>query len=98
MADPEQLRILLGGVAAWNKWRDRAGRGVPIDLSRAVFHGTNLRGANLSNADLHEAFFDEADLCEAGLRGANLRKASFSIYPNHSRATNLSGADLRHAG
>jgi uncharacterized protein YjbI with pentapeptide repeats len=49
MANPEHLKILDQGVAAWNKWRVENSRIFP-DLEGADLRGMNLSGANLTPA------------------------------------------------
>ena len=67
MTNDEQLRVLLQGAMAWNKWR-KEHPDDPIDLREA-----NLSGANLIRADLHGAVLTGADLRGADLVEADLR-------------------------
>ena len=59
MADQKQVKLLLEGVAGWNKWRSE-NPSTSIDLS-----GADLRSANLSRATVTDAIFTDAT-------GANL--------------------------
>ncbi|MFJ9825219.1 pentapeptide repeat-containing protein [Streptomyces sp. NPDC101160] len=71
------------------------------DLSGAKLVGTNLRLANLGKTEAEEADFSGADLRGADLRGANLKNADLRganlVGAKFSRATNLTGADLKDA-
>lgn len=80
MANPDHLTRLLGGVAAWNIWRNSQPltevdlRGA--DLSELDLRGVDLwyarlQGAQLSGALLADAILDRADLTLADLGGAN---------------------------
>jgi uncharacterized protein YjbI with pentapeptide repeats len=71
MANNEQLKILMQGSDAWNKWR-KENPDAQIDLREA-----NLREANLCGANLVAADFREANLIGADLRGADLRGIYF---------------------
>ena len=84
MANPEHLKILEQGVAAWNQWR-KDNPNVTPDLSTVNLSDADLRNANLVYADLHNA-----DLRDANLSGAILIKVDFS-------EADLSGADLSKA-
>jgi hypothetical protein len=111
MANPEHLKILHDGVAAWNTWRrqDRRGpRRVVPDLSGAVLAGRDLRRCDLSRANLWQARVRRADLRGADLSfaqvsGIDLSDANLSRcavrFAVLSRAklvgTILRGADLR---
>jgi uncharacterized protein YjbI with pentapeptide repeats len=67
MANPDHLKTLLQGVAAWNAWR----RQREPDLQGTDLGGADLSGSNLSKASLHSA-----DLSNAGLNGAILVRAN----------------------
>ena len=69
MADAEQYRVLMQGVAAWNPWRRERPELQP-DLV-----GADLAGADLQGLDLHEALLWGADLQGARTRAANLEGA-----------------------
>jgi hypothetical protein len=104
MANPQLLKVLRQGVAAWNKCRLEDVQSFlglikadlsDADLSRvnlfgANFREANLSGANLSGADLNGVDLRRADLTYANLSGANLSEAVLS-------AAKLSGAKLRDA-
>ena len=92
MANPEHLRIMRQGTAAWNEWR-RLNPGLRPDLTGADFSGLkmwtgpspdpdpllgrmDLRGADFSACDLAHADFEKQDLSGATLRGANLALAN----------------------
>jgi hypothetical protein len=89
MPDAKQMKVLMGGVEKWNKWRSD-NREIPIDLSCALLDGADLHQANLAECDLTHAF-----LYDANLRGTQLRAAKL-IGTNLCRA-HLCGADLRAA-
>ena len=99
MADPEQVKLLLKDVEAWNRWR-KEHYVIEIDLSNA-----NLSNADLSDADLSDADLSDADLSDADLSGAKLKYADLSgaklKYADLSGAklkyADLSGANLRSA-
>jgi hypothetical protein len=86
MANPDELKILIEGVAVWNKWIEESFRVNP-DLSGANLSGyklnyinlssANLTGANFNKAELLGAKFDRAILDRANLYGALLQMASF---------------------
>jgi uncharacterized protein YjbI with pentapeptide repeats len=102
MADPELLKILSQGVAAWNRWwkanASEAGFDLTnanlesADLNEATFTFANLAGATLSNAQLRKSAFHFANLSGAKLNGAYLEWAGFS-FARLERA-NLKGARL----
>jgi uncharacterized protein YjbI with pentapeptide repeats len=108
MADPQQVELIRGGAAEWNKWR-ADNDSVRPDLSEANLrdanlHKANLGGANLRETDLRgatlsEAFLDGADLGGANLRGAYLYRAYLcaNLHGANLREANLSEADLRGA-
>jgi uncharacterized protein YjbI with pentapeptide repeats len=95
----EQGTILLQGVEAWNRFRERNPDIMP-DLEKvsvppivsSPFGPTSfsLIGANLRNADLRGAILELVDLSSADLRGAILEGAFMF-------GANLNGADLRGA-
>jgi uncharacterized protein YjbI with pentapeptide repeats len=89
MANPEHLKVLRQGVAAWHAWRLRNPEIIP-DLSGAKLNGVTLHGADLHGANLNRTQLTGAKLDGAKLRGANLSSANFSD-------SHLSGADLRRA-
>jgi hypothetical protein len=105
MANPEDVGILLQGVARWNDWR-KTEDGPSLDLSGADLTnrdltGGDLRAVNLSNAILRgtkigkgsllwNANLAGADLCAANLRGADLQDVNFA-------GADLFQADLREA-
>jgi uncharacterized protein YjbI with pentapeptide repeats len=95
MADPDHLKRLQQGVAAWNALRERYPDVVP-DLSEAALGG-DLSEANLSRADLGRADLSGADLSGADLTEANLNEATLGgadlCEADLSRA-NLRGASL----
>ena len=89
MANPDHLKILKKGVAAWNKWREenRFHPDKGPDLSGANLNGMNLKGAELHWVNLSRAILKEANLRGANLNGANLHRANVS-------GTDLGGAQL----
>ena len=98
MADPEHLKILQQGVAAWNGWRLTTPRTLP-DLS-----GTDLSYANLMSASfkpvvdkLVEDKLINADRIKAELSGYDLSGANLSrtnLYRANLIGTNLTMANL----
>lgn len=100
MGRDAHVRLLqLGGVEAWNRWRNE-NSGIQPDLRSANLSGTNLREANLGRANLEKATLDDsdlsrADLGEAILIGASLRRSILSDADLSD--ADLSGADLREA-
>ncbi len=89
MANPEHLKILKKGAAAWNKWR-KENPDIEPDLTRADLYLAYLRGANLHGVYLSEANLNGADLSKANLSWAKL-------YMSNLSEANLSGADLQRA-
>jgi len=89
MANPEHLRILKQGVAAWNEWRSEY-RDIRVNLS-----GSELSGADLSEANLREAELSSADLSEVDLRKADLSSAV--LWMTNFAKANLARARLRRA-
>jgi hypothetical protein len=77
MANPEHLKILKQGVAAWNNWRVENPRIMP-DLKWADFLRADLIGANLVGANLRGANLGGADLRRANLVGADLENSDFT--------------------
>jgi uncharacterized protein YjbI with pentapeptide repeats len=109
MANQKQLKLLMQGGEAWNKWRARHRR-VVLDLREANLYqadlqGADLREANLSQANLMEADFSRADLRAANLSRANLSRVNFreadlrqaDLWGSRLWGANLSRADLRGA-
>jgi uncharacterized protein YjbI with pentapeptide repeats len=91
MADEEQLKILMQGVEAWNRWREENPEVRP-DLSGMDLYGAHLDGANLSEANLSGAHLSLTDLRTADLSGAALSQAILSRA--YLVGADLSGADL----
>jgi uncharacterized protein YjbI with pentapeptide repeats len=89
MANPEHVKILAQGVAAWNHWRAEKPAVFP-DLG-----GADLRGAYLSRVDFRIADLAGANLTGANLMGANLTAADLE-WVNLS-GTDLQGANLKEA-
>jgi uncharacterized protein YjbI with pentapeptide repeats len=89
MANQKQLKLLMQGGEAWNKWRARHRR-VVLDLREANLYQADLQGADLREANLSQANLMEADLSLADLRAANLSRANLS-------RVNFKEADLRQA-
>lgn len=99
MADREQLSILMGGVGAWNRWKEEHPEH-SIDLSSANlalrdFEGVDLRGANLRNAVLDESNFHEAMLDAADFTGGHLHETDLSRAA--LRSATLCRVDLSEA-
>jgi hypothetical protein len=102
MADPQHLRWLMEGVAAWNARRaassfvpnlDRADIAAAFAASgdeRAPLAGINLRGANLGRSRLEGTDLSDADLSGAYLTGVSLRHSWL-------RQANLRNATLADA-
>ncbi len=81
MARRDQLKLLKGEKAKWDKWRWRAGSDIPLDFTGANISGINLSsydlgGANLSRASLRRANLSDADLTDANLQDADLLEAA----------------------
>ena len=109
MANPEQLKVLTGGISAWNRWRAEHPDQRPdlcfedlseedlsyANLMAADLRGANLRGAKLIGADLMAAFLIGAKLSGANLSGADLRDAD--LRDADLGGANLSGANLMDA-
>jgi hypothetical protein len=84
MANPEHLKILKKGIAAWNKWRAKNPLttrallkvGVQnVELIQGDLTGAELPYANLVTADFHGTWLPGANLRGAFLFGADLRGA-----------------------
>jgi uncharacterized protein YjbI with pentapeptide repeats len=88
MANPEHLKILKQGVAAWNRWRKKD-NAVP-DLSDANLLDFELEEINFEGTRLLGVMFHAAKLKRASFVGAKLVGSSFA-------AANLSNADFSHA-
>jgi len=71
--NPEQLKVLLEDVEAFNRWRQE-NPGELINLVEANLVGANLRGADLAGADLSRTDFGGADLKGADITGTNRYK------------------------
>jgi uncharacterized protein YjbI with pentapeptide repeats len=107
--NPDHLKILQQGVAAWNAWiveELSVKPGLPKpDLSGADLVGANLREARLVQADfsraklfkakLSRAILNEATLFNADLREACLREAELIMA--HLSKAKLIDANLRGA-
>ena len=93
MANKEQVKRLLTGVAGWNEWRrDRLDE--VCDLEGAHLEGASLEGAYLQQAKLHGAHLDgsrTADHLDAGERmrapfDRHLGRAGpFGVRPLHGQ-------------
>jgi uncharacterized protein YjbI with pentapeptide repeats len=88
LANPEHLKIIKQGVAAWNSWREQDN--IVPDLSDANLVNFELDGINFEGARLHGVMFHAAKLKLAKFSGAKLVGSSFT-------AANLSNADFSHA-
>jgi uncharacterized protein YjbI with pentapeptide repeats len=104
MADAEHLRILSGGVDAWNRWRDE-NVGLRPDLtgaglSRLSLGGINFRHCNLADAHLNNADLSGANLSRSNLSGTSLvaaRLTGANAREANLEGSNLTDADLQHA-
>jgi hypothetical protein len=89
MANPEHVRILESGVAAWNSWRQDYNQfhweRNPPDLSSINLFQRDLSGIDFSYTDLGAAY-----LIRANLRAARLYRAVLG-------SATLTGADLGSA-
>jgi uncharacterized protein YjbI with pentapeptide repeats len=94
MANKGHLRILKGGVSAWNTWR-QINSDIRIDLSYANFTGADLSGAHLQRVHLEDADLRGAHLTGADLRGAHLQRAH--LEEADLSGAHLTGADLEEA-
>ncbi|MBM3214347.1 pentapeptide repeat-containing protein [Candidatus Poribacteria bacterium] len=94
MRSSDQLKMLMDGVEAWNRWRRANPRVVP-NLSAADCHGLDLRGVQLAETDLTHTDLSEADLSGANLVRATLDRANVSCA-NATTATFV-GASLNNA-
>ncbi len=87
MANEEQLKILLQGVAAWNMWR-KANPKERVNLEKADLRGMNFGWVDFSNAYLRKANLSKANLGWANLSGAILDKADLGWANLHGAAIN----------
>ncbi len=94
MANPEHLKILKQGAAAWNAWRYEHHEVLP-DLSHTNLLNADLKDANLSVSDLSNAILKDADLIGATFRMANLRNAK--LHNADLNFADFFSADLRNA-
>ena len=107
MANPEHLKLIKQGVAAFNQWREQNPKekldlreanlsGVVFrnaDLRETDFYGSNLQRANLSGSILYGSNLLRGNLRRANLSRTDLRRASFNGAD--LSGADLSGADLR---
>jgi len=104
MANPDHLTRLLGGVAAWNVWRDsqpltevdlRGADLSDLDLRGADLWYARLQGAQLNGTLLAGAILDRSDLTLADLGGANCYRTRMrGVIADRTR---LRGASLVEA-
>jgi uncharacterized protein YjbI with pentapeptide repeats len=102
MANPDHVKILRQGAAAWNAWRQERIQALPPHvrengsalLLRTVT-APDLRGADLSCADLRGADLVAAHLEEANLVSANLSAAT--LYTARANRANFWNANLTKA-
>jgi uncharacterized protein YjbI with pentapeptide repeats len=92
MTTEEHVTLILGGIDAWNTWRQE-NRQVKPDLQEANLREINLSGADLRGANLQKADLHRANLSNANLRGAKLRDAN--LFEANFQGADLSGADLK---
>jgi uncharacterized protein YjbI with pentapeptide repeats len=109
MANAEHLKILEGGVAVWNRWRQEHPQISPdlreASLIRANFRDANFFQADLTNADLRYADLVRANLFSADLSSANLVGAELSgasldeatLCEANLFGANFNGANLNYA-
>src|SRR5262249_13034465 len=91
MANPEHLKVLSQGSAAWESWRKENPDAVP-DLSNVSFNMLNLMGIDLSRANLRESTFGRTNLTGANLEQVDLSEAA--MYEADLRFARLIGAKL----
>jgi hypothetical protein len=99
MSNPEHVRILRSGKAAWRSWcKDHPE--VQPDLSGGDLNGLDISYLDLTNADLREARLYGCNLRSTKLNGADL-SGCFARFARFSGAklahANLREADLRAA-
>jgi uncharacterized protein YjbI with pentapeptide repeats len=104
MANPDHLTRLLGGVSAWNVWRDSQPL-MEVDLRGADLSDLDLRGVDLWYAKLQGAQFAGSLLSGAVLDRADLTLARLvrcdvdgTIFTGATLlGTNFWGTDLKPA-
>jgi len=107
MANEEQLKILLQGVTAWNKWRNEKPEEsidlidadlrkmdlTMVNFNRARLINSNLNGAHLRAADISGGILDRADLGGTDLHETVIEDAS--LCWTYLGNADLSGSNLR---
>ena len=88
MANPEAVKSLARGVAAWNEWRAHAD--APPDLSHIEIRNADFRGGDFRRADFDGSAFENVDF-----RGADFRAARLNGID--ATATSFEGARLEGA-
>jgi hypothetical protein len=94
MANPEHLKILDQGIAAWNKWREKsAGKRVGPNTSVHIDRGPGLRSLSWIGRNCIDLM--RADLIGCDLQGVNF--AGVNLTGANLQGSDLSGADLSEA-
>jgi uncharacterized protein YjbI with pentapeptide repeats len=99
MASQRQVKILMQGASAWNKWR-KENPNAEIELRGAYLWKSDLCDADLRDADLTEANLADSDLSRANLKRAALIRTNLTkvqLVEANLRGVNFSDANLKDA-